>query len=96
MTPYDLERVLSKLNAKLQTLTPPPIQGQDQGEGQAPWAPETPYNIIQLELQAKAIKGYIKHRTTSPPTPTNTALNQLIKGCELVIHSAVLLTKENE
>ena len=42
------------------------------------------------------IDDYIKRRTTSPLSPTDTALNQLIKGCELVIHSAVLLTKENE
>jgi hypothetical protein len=48
---------------------------------QGPWIPETPYNTTQLELQSKAIKDYIKCRTRSLPSPTDLALNQLVKGC---------------
>jgi hypothetical protein len=43
---YNPEQVLSKLNIELQTPTLPPTQGKDQGQGQTPWAPETPYNIL--------------------------------------------------
>ena len=39
--------------------------------------------------QAKAIK------TAYLTTPTNQALDQLVKGCQLAINSAVLLAKEN-
>jgi len=57
--------------------------------------PETPYNTAQLEQQAKVIKDDIKRYTTSLPTPTNRALNQLVKGCQLAMNSAILLSEEN-
>jgi hypothetical protein len=90
--PYDPERVLTKLNTQLRTLTPPPLPlpALDQG----PWIPETPHNTAQLELQSKAIKDYIKRRTKSPPSLTDLALNQLVKGCEMAMNSAVLLREE--
>ncbi len=68
LIPYNPEQVLSKLNTQLRTPTPPPEQTQRQ------WIPETPYNPIDLELQAKVIKEYIRRRTTSPPSPTDIAL----------------------
>ena len=37
----------------------------------------------------------LKRRTISPPTPTKQALNQLIKGCQLAMHNAVILASEN-
>src|SRR5450755_583609 len=89
--PYDLERVLAKLNTQLQTPTPPPASTIEQG----PWAPETLHNTVELALQSKAIKDYIKHRTKSLPSPTEPALNQLVKGCEMAMNSAILLAEEN-
>ena len=87
LVPYDPERVLLKLNSQFKTPTPPstsyantPIQ---------PWTFETPHNTAQLQLQANAIKH------TALPTPTNRALDQLIKGCQLAMNSAVLLAEEN-
>jgi hypothetical protein len=91
VVPYDPEQVLAKLNTQLQTPTPPPATALDQG----PWIPETPRNTAQLELQSKAIKDYIKRRTKSPPSPTDLALNQLVKGCQMAMNSAVLLAEEN-
>jgi hypothetical protein len=91
VVPYDPERVLSKLNTQLRTPTPPPATAIEQG----PWIPETPHNTTQLELQSKAIKDYIKRRTKSPPSPTDLALNQLVKGCQMAMNSAVLLAEEN-
>jgi hypothetical protein len=88
---YNPERVLAKLNTQLQTPTPPPVTALNQG----PWIPETPYNTTQLELQSKAIKDYIKHRTRSPPSPTDLVLNQLVKGCQIAMNSTVLLAEEN-
>jgi hypothetical protein len=68
--PYNPERVLAKLNTQLRTPTPPlaPIE-------QGPWALETLYNIVKLELQSKIIKEYLKRRTKSPPSPTEATLD---------------------
>jgi len=88
---YDPERVLSKLNTQLRTPTPPPTSEL----GLGPWAPETPHNIAELELQTRAIKDYLKRRTKSPPSPTELALDQLVKGCNMAMNSATLLAEEN-
>ena len=88
---YNLEQVLSKLNTQLWTPTPPLATTLTQG----PWVPETPHNTTQLELQSKAIKDYIKHCTKSLLSPTNLALNQLVKGCQMAMNSAILLAEEN-
>jgi hypothetical protein len=37
----------------------------------------------------------LKQHTQSPPTPTKQALDQLIKGCQLAMHNAVILAREN-
>ena len=42
------------------------------------------------------LKKYIKRHIYSPPSPIDQALNQLVKGCELAMHGALLLTIENE
>jgi hypothetical protein len=56
---YDPERVLSKLYTQLKTPTPPSLSHTQQ----APqlWHFMTPYDTVQLELQAKAIKDDIQH-----------------------------------
>jgi hypothetical protein len=87
---YDLERVLAKLNTQLRTPTLPPRQPELER-----WAPETLHNTVELELQSKAIKDYLQHRTNSLPSPTEAALDQLIKGCAMAMNSATLLAEEN-
>jgi hypothetical protein len=89
---YDPERVLSKLNTQLRTPTLPLLPTSIE---QGPWIPETPHNTTELELQSKAIKDYLKRRTKSPPSPTEAALDQLVKGCEMAMNSAILLVEEN-
>jgi hypothetical protein len=42
------------------------------------------------------IKGYLKRRSNSPPSPTDAALDQLVKGCQIAMNGAVLLIDENE
>ena len=41
------------------------------------------------------VKDLLKQRTQSPPSPTNCVVNQLLKGCEIAIHSAIILASEN-
>ena len=92
LVPHDPERVLSKLNTQLRTPTPPlPLSTE-----QPHWAPETPHNIQELELQAKAIGEFVRRRTAGSTSPTDRAIRQLVKGCQMAMHSAVLLADENK
>jgi len=89
LVPLDPEQVLCTIS---RPLTPPELLAATNDR----WAPETPHNVHQLERQVTAIKGFIQRRSKSPPSPTDAALNQLVKGCELAMHSVVLLAAENE
>jgi hypothetical protein len=91
LVPYDPDRVLSRLHVQIRTPTPPTLP-QDLS---TQWVPETPHNIVELQLQTETIKELLKRRTQSPPTPTDRVLNQLVKGCQMAMHSAVLLADEN-
>jgi hypothetical protein len=92
LVPYNPQHVLSTLQIQFKTPTPP---GTSHGSD-SNWAPETPQNIIGLHRQSDTIKAMLKRRTKSPPTPTKQALDQLIKGCQLAMHSAVILARENQ
>jgi hypothetical protein len=89
LVPYNPDRVLSLLQTQLQTPTPPPLPLE------ADWVTETPHNTHDLQCQAELLKSYIRHCTKSPPSLTEQAFNQLIKGCQLAMNSAVLLVHEN-
>jgi len=92
LVPHDPERVLSKLNTQLRTPTPPLLPAVEP----VPWIPETLHNIQELELQAKTITEFVQRRTAGSSSPTDRAIRQLVKGCQMAIHSAVLLTDENK
>lgn len=91
LVPYNPERVLSNLNVQIRTPTPPSAID----DLLVPWVTGTPHNIKELHQQAEAIEGFIKRRTHSPPSPTNQALTQLVKGCQMAMQNAALLTSEN-
>ena len=56
----------------------------------------TPHNVCQLDWQAEKIMKYIKHHMQSPPSSINQVLNQLVKKCQMAMHSAALLAAENK
>ena len=88
LVPYDPDRVLSSLPV---IRTPSPPLGL---ASSAPaWTSETPHNTAQLEQQAKLIHELLQRSSQSP---TSQAVNQLIKGCQLAINSAILLATENK
>ena len=89
LVPLNPERVLEQLNIHLKTPTPPCSRSTNS-------APKTPYNLKQLDKQASTIKRLISQNTGSPQSPTKSALNQLIKGCELAMNSGILLAQENQ
>jgi hypothetical protein len=87
LVPYDPNRVLSKLDILLRTPTPPLSRGSD-------WSPKTPSNYVQLQKQASSIKALLKERSKSPPSPLNSAINQVLKACQITMQSAAILEKE--
>ena len=93
LIPFSPDRVLSKLNIHLRTPTPPPSRGSDSSRN---FTPKTPFNSKDLRRQASSIKALLRTQSRSPTSPSTRALNQLIKGCELAMHSAILLAKENK
>jgi len=91
LVPYSPDRVLSQLHAEYQTPSP-----QRRPPSNASWVAKTPHNIAELQKQTVLLKQYLQRHTHSPPSPTEQALGQLVKGCEIAISSAVLLASENE
>lgn len=92
LVPINAECVLSKLNISLQTPTPPGSRPSSQSSN---FSPKTPRTVIQLEKQPTSLKALLKRCSRSPPTPSKTALGQIIKGCHIAMHNAALLAKEN-
>ncbi|EKV05399.1 hypothetical protein PDIG_83780 [Penicillium digitatum PHI26] len=87
LVPLYPDRVLSKLNIQLRTPTPPSSRGSE-------WEPKTPTNHIQLLKQASSIKALLRQRSRSPPSPLNSAINQVLKACQMTMQSAAILEKE--
>lgn len=91
LVPYELDRVFSILQTQYHTPSPQLHPAQ---LAQVPRVVKKPHNITQLQHQTELTKQYLTRRTQSPPSSTERAVNQLIKGRELAMHNAVLLTDE--
>jgi DDE superfamily endonuclease/Tc5 transposase DNA-binding domain/helix-turn-helix, Psq domain len=92
LVPYDPDRVISKLSIRLRTPTPPSSQGSESSRN---FSPKTPSTEKELRRQASSVKALLRMGSKSPPSPSDRALNQLIKGCQLAMHNAAILAKEN-
>ena len=92
LVPFCPDRVLSKLNICLRTPTPPVSRGSESSRN---FTPKTPFTEKQLRRQASSIKALLRTGSRSPPSPSNRAINQLVKGCQLALQSATILAKEN-
>jgi hypothetical protein len=93
LIPFIPERVISKLNIRLTTPTPPPSRGSDLSRN---FTPKTPYTEKELRRQALSIKALLRTRSRSPPSLSDRILNQLMKGFRLTIQGTLLLAKENK
>lgn len=87
LVPYDPQRVLTSLTV---IRTPSP-QGTA-ADSNAVWTAETPRTISQLEQQARLVRDLLRRQSQSP---TSQAISQLVKGCQLAMHSATILAEEN-
>tara|TARA_Y100000815_G_C13314319_1_gene489808 strand:+ start:263 stop:1768 length:1506 start_codon:yes stop_codon:yes gene_type:complete len=90
LVPYDPQRVLSKLDVRLRTPTPPanPI------EIQQPWVSKTPQNAQEANSQSEHIKNRISIHQNSSPTSMLAAVDHFAKGATAMMHQVALLRAE--
>ncbi len=91
LMPYDPERVLSKLDVKLHTPTPP----TSPPDTPRPWVFQTPHNPREADSQSTLIKTRIDKHQDSSLTSMLAAVDQLTKGTMPVMHQVALLRAEN-
>jgi hypothetical protein len=93
IVPYDPQKVSSQLQITIHEATPAPSRPSTSSSRS--WSPKTPYNSRTLERQAKSVKKLLNITNSESNSPSNRALNQLIKGSLITMHNAALLTSEN-
>lgn len=86
LVPFCPDRVLSSLTV-VRTPSPPATAAA----AEAAWTAETPRTIDQLEKQARLVKDLLQRPSQSP---SSRAVKQLVKSCQIAMHSAVLLAQE--
>ena len=74
LIPFNPDAVISKLDVRLRTPTPPPAADV------APWSAKTPGNRIKMVSQTELIKGRITRHQNSSPTPIIDGIDQILKG----------------
>jgi hypothetical protein len=84
LVPLQPDAVLSRLDIKLRTPTPPAIL-------EVLWQARTPSNTRELEAQSTLIRDRVQRHQGSSPTSIIMAINQLKKGAEVMMLSAELM-----
>ncbi len=85
LLPLDPSQVLARLQVKVRTPSPPPSTSE-----QPPSSTlllKTPANVLELDRLQR-----LRQLRTSP---TDRALQKIIKGCQMTMHNAALLHEEN-
>ena len=84
LVPSDPLVVLSKLNVKVCTPTPPLL-------GKLQWNPKTPTNVNEIEAQSTLLRDRIRKHQGSSPTPMVEIVDQLQRGTAMLLHGQTLL-----
>ena len=92
LLPFDPESVISTLDLKLKTPTPP---NSRPGTAQ-PWTSQTPNNPTEALSQTTFIKNRIALHQNSSPTSIYEAVDQFAKGASKMMHQLALLKAENQ
>ncbi|EDO02563.1 hypothetical protein SS1G_05039 [Sclerotinia sclerotiorum 1980 UF-70] len=87
LIPFNPEAVLSKLDIRIRTPTPP-LFNLDQ------WISQTPRNPTEALSQSTLVKSRITRHQSSFPTPIFETVLALVKGTERLAHENTLLTVE--
>ena len=83
LIPFDPEAVLSKLDIRIHTPTPPPFDLD-------PWISQTPRNPTEALSQSTLVKSRITRHQSSSPTPIFESVLALAKGTERLAHENTL------
>jgi hypothetical protein len=86
LVPHDPEVVISKLDVKLRTPTPPALED-------LPWLSQTPSNTLEIGSQSTLLKQRIQRHIDSSPSNMVVALEKLTKGAAIIAHKLVLSQK---
>ena len=84
---YNPENVLSYLDLRLKILTLLPVEEQS-------WNSKTLQNAEELESQTVYLKTCIVQYQDSSPSSINKVFDQLVKGAQIIVYSAILLKAE--
>jgi hypothetical protein len=84
---YNPENVLSYLDLRLKIPISLPVEEQS-------WNSKIPQNIKELESQTAYFKTCIVQYQDSSPSSINKAFDQLVKGAQIIVYSAILLKAE--
>ena len=87
LVPHNPEVVLSKLDVRLRTPTPPK-------HSDVAWEPKTPRNAHEVEEQSTLIRKRIQIHQGSPASSLDEQVRQLSKGAQQIAHNMVLLQEE--
>jgi hypothetical protein len=87
LAPFNPEQVISTLNIKLRTPSPPLSNKQ-------PWQSQTPSNTFELGLQLTLVKARMQRHIDSLPTSIVAAFEKVLKGAAIIAHKLVLAQKE--
>jgi len=87
LVPYNPGNVISHLDLRLKTPTPPPIEEPN-------WTSKTPQNAEELGSQTTHLRNRIVRHQNSSPTSINEALGHLVKGSQIMAHRLTLMGAE--
>jgi hypothetical protein len=87
LVPHNPEAVLSKLDVRLRTPTPP------QPDNVA-WEAQTPRSAREIEAQSTLIQQRIQRRAGSSSSSLDEQVRQLSKGAQQIAHNMVLLQEQ--
>ncbi|KAJ8109127.1 hypothetical protein OPT61_g7684 [Boeremia exigua] len=88
LVPFDPERVISALDVKLRTLSPPLPTNN------VPWQSQTPSNTLEFGSQSTLVKSRIQRHIDSSPTSIVKAFEKVLKGAAIIAHKLVLAQRE--
>lgn len=90
IVPYDPEYVISQLDFKFHTPTPPGTSS-----GLLPrWEPRTPNNPLEMDSQMEYMKDRLVRHQDSSPASIIAGYNSVAKGAKIMAHEIVLLRTE--
>jgi hypothetical protein len=81
LIPYNPQRVLTSRTV-VRTPSPPATTANSE----VAWTAETPRTVAQPQQQARLVQSQ---------NPSGQAIRQLVKGCQIAMHSATILAEEN-